>query len=340
MTTADRLRQLLNQRILILDGAMGTMVQGYKLGEADYRGERFKDWHRDLKGNNDLLVLSQPAIIREIHGKYLEGGADLVETNTFNAQRISMADYGMEELSYEMNVAAARLAREATDEWTAKTPEKPRFVAGALGPTNRTASISPDVNDPAARNVTYDELVAAYLEQANGLIDGGADILLIETIFDTLNAKAAIFACKTLFEQRGQAWPIIISGTITDASGRTLSGQTAEAFWNSVSHAEPLAIGLNCALGAREMRPYIAELARVADCYISCYPNAGLPNAFGEYDEKPEDTACVIEEFAVSGLVNIVGGCCGTTPDHIAHIARHVSDKKPRALPIREDLPA
>jgi 5-methyltetrahydrofolate--homocysteine methyltransferase len=332
----SRLRSLLGERILVLDGAMGTMVQGYKLGEADYRGERFAEWHRDLKGNNDLLVLTQPDIVREIHGKYLEAGADLIETNTFNAQRISMADYGMESLSYELNVEAARLARAATDEWTAKTPDKPRFVAGALGPTNRTASISPDVNDPAARNVTYDELVEAYLEQARGLVDGGADILLIETIFDTLNAKAAIFACKTLFEARGQDWPIIISGTITDASGRTLSGQTAEAFWTSVSHARPLAIGLNCALGAKEMRPYIAELSRVADCFISCYPNAGLPNAFGEYDEKPEETACIVEEFAASGLVNIVGGCCGTTPEHIAHIARHVADKKPRALPVTE----
>jgi 5-methyltetrahydrofolate--homocysteine methyltransferase len=329
----DLLRRRLDERILILDGAMGTMVQGYRLGEADYRGERFRDWPRDLKGNNDLLVLTQPAIIREIHGQYLEAGADLIETNTFNAQRISLADYGMEELAYELNLAAAKLAREAADEWTARTPEQPRFVAGALGPTNRTASISPDVNDPAARNVSFDELVAAYLEQARGLTDGGADLLLIETIFDTLNAKAAIFACQTLFEDRGREWPIIISGTITDASGRTLSGQTTEAFWNAIRHAQPLAVGLNCALGAKEMRPYIAELARVADCYVSCYPNAGLPNAFGEYDERPHDTACVIEEFAASGLVNIVGGCCGTTPEHIAHIAQHVRDKRPRPLP-------
>ncbi len=329
----DLLRRRLDERILILDGAMGTMVQGYRLGEADYRGERFRDWPRDLKGNNDLLVLTQPAIIQEIHGKYLEAGADLVETNTFNAQRISLADYGMEDLAYELNVAAAGLAREAADAWTARTPEQPRFVAGALGPTNRTASISPDVNDPAARNVTYDELVAAYLEQARGLVDGGADLLLIETIFDTLNAKAAIFACRTLFEERGCEWPIIISGTITDASGRTLSGQTTEAFWNSIRHAQPLAVGLNCALGAKEMRPYLVELARVADCYVSCYPNAGLPNAFGEYDERPHDTACVIEEFATAGLVNIVGGCCGTTPEHVAHIAQHVRDKRPRRLP-------
>jgi 5-methyltetrahydrofolate--homocysteine methyltransferase len=330
------LRRQLDERILILDGAMGTMVQGYRLGEADYRGERFRDWPRDLKGNNDLLVLTQPAIIREIHGQYLEAGADLIETNTFNAQRISLADYGMEELAYELNLAAAKLAREAADAWTAQTPAQPRFVAGALGPTNRTASISPDVNDPAARNVSFDELVTAYLEQARGLTDGGADLLLIETVFDTLNAKAAIFACQTLFEERGREWPIIISGTITDASGRTLSGQTTEAFWNAIRHAQPLAVGLNCALGAKEMRPYLAELARVADCYVSCYPNAGLPNAFGEYDERPHDTACVIEEFAASGLVNIVGGCCGTTPEHIAHIAEHVRGKKPRALPQRE----
>ncbi|MCC6301420.1 MAG: methionine synthase [Gammaproteobacteria bacterium] len=325
----DLLKDLLARRLLVLDGAMGTMVQGYKLGEADYRGERFKDWPRDLKGNNDLLVLTQPAIIREIHGKYLAAGADIIETDSFNAQRISMADYGMEALSYEMNVAAARVAREAAD--AASTPDRPRFVAGAIGPTNRTASISPDVNDPAKRNVTYDELVAAYLEQARGLVDGGADLLLIETIFDTLNAKAAIFACLTLFEERGRRWPIVISGTITDASGRTLSGQVAEAFWNSVCHARPLAIGLNCALGGKDMRPYIAELSRLADCYISCYPNAGLPNAFGEYDELPQDTGATIREFAQSGLVNIVGGCCGTTPPHIAAIAKAVADVKPRA---------
>jgi 5-methyltetrahydrofolate--homocysteine methyltransferase len=332
VSTAARLEALLRQRILILDGAMGTMIQGYSLGEAEYRGERFRDWHRDLKGNNDLLVLSQPAIIHEIHCKYLQAGADLIETNTFNSQRISLADYGMEDLAYEMNLEAARLARRAADEFS--TPDKPRFVCGALGPTNRTASISPDVNDPGKRNVSFDELVSAYHEQARGLLDGGSDILLIETIFDTLNAKAAIFACETLFEERGQRWPVIISGTITDASGRTLSGQVTEAFWNAVRHARPLAVGLNCALGAKEMRPYIAELARVADCHISCYPNAGLPNAFGEYDEKPHDTACILEEFAGAGLVNIVGGCCGTTPDHIAHIAEHVQKQKPRPLPL------
>jgi 5-methyltetrahydrofolate--homocysteine methyltransferase len=323
-----QLRSLLARRILVIDGAMGTMVQGYKLEEADYRGERFRDWEHDLKGNNDLLVLTQPGIIREIHAKYLAAGADIIETNSFNAQRISMADYKMESLSYEMNVAAARVARQAAD--AASTPEHPRFVAGAIGPTNRTCSISPDVNDPAKRNVTYDELVEAYLEQARGLVDGGSDLFLIETIFDTLNAKAAIFACLTLFEERGRKWPIIISGTITDASGRTLSGQVAEAFWNSVRHARPLAIGLNCALGGKDMRPYIAELSQLADCYVSCYPNAGLPNAFGEYDELPQDTAAIIREFAQSGLVNIVGGCCGTTPPHIGAIAKAVSDVTPR----------
>ncbi len=322
------LKDLLARRILVIDGAMGTMVQGYKLDEADYRGERFKDWEHDLKGNNDLLVLTQPAIIREIHAKYLAAGADIIETNSFNAQCISMADYKMESLSYEMNVAAARVARDAVD--AISTPERPRFVAGAIGPTNRTCSISPDVNDPARRNVTYDQLVEAYLEQARGLVDGGSDLFLIETIFDTLNAKAAIFACLTLFEERGRKWPIVISGTITDASGRTLSGQVAEAFWNSVRHARPLAIGLNCALGGKDMRPYIAELSQLADCYVSCYPNAGLPNAFGEYDELPQDTAAIIREFALSSLVNIVGGCCGTTPPHIGAIAQAVSDVKPR----------
>ncbi len=334
MTDRDTLERLLADRILILDGAMGTMIQGYRLEEAQYRGSRFADWPRDLKGNNDLLALTQPQIIGEIHRKYLAAGADLIETNTFNAQRISMADYGMEALAYEINVEAAKLARAAADEFS--TPEKPRFVAGALGPTNRTASISPDVNDAGKRNVSFDELVAAYLEAARGLVEGGVDLLLIETIFDTLNAKAAIFACETLFDEIGRRLPVIISGTITDASGRTLSGQVVEAFWNSVRHARPLAIGLNCALGAKEMRPYIAELSRVADCYICCYPNAGLPNAFGEYDEKPHDTACVLEDFAASGFVNILGGCCGTTPEHIAAIGEHVRSQKPRALPLKQ----
>ncbi|WP_420114143.1 methionine synthase [Pseudactinotalea sp.] len=308
---------------------MGTMIQRHGLSEADYRGERFADWPSDLKGNNDLLVLSQPDIIRGIHREYLDAGADLVETNTFNAQRISMADYGMEDLALEMNVAAAGLAREAAD--AAETADgRPRFVAGALGPTNRTASISPDVNDPGARNVSFDELVSAYLEQAGGLVDGGADLLLIETIFDTLNAKAAIFAVQTLFEQRGRRWPIIISGTITDASGRTLSGQVTEAFWNSVRHARPLAVGLNCALGADEMRPYLAELGQVADTFVSCYPNAGLPNAFGEYDVTPEAMAGTVGEFGEAGLINILGGCCGTTPDHIAAFADAVKNAAPR----------
>jgi 5-methyltetrahydrofolate--homocysteine methyltransferase len=281
----DSLAALLRSRILILDGAMGTMLQRHGFSEADYRGERFADWPTDVRGNSDLLSLTQPAAITGIHRAYLDAGADIIETNTFSAQRISLTDYGMQELGYELNLASARLARAACDEAEAATPDRPRFVAGALGPTNRTASISPDVNDPGARNVSYQDLVEAYLEQANGLVDGGADILLIETIFDTLNAKAAIFALETLFEQRGRRWPVMISGTITDASGRTLSGQVTEAFWNSVRHARPLVVGLNCALGAAEMRPYLAELARVSDAFISCYPNAGLPNAFGEYDE-------------------------------------------------------
>ncbi|HEU5267835.1 MAG TPA: homocysteine S-methyltransferase family protein, partial [Jatrophihabitans sp.] len=281
----DALSAALQARILLLDGAMGTMLQRFAFSEADYRGTRFADWPTDVKGNNDLLSLTQPDAIASIHHAYLDAGSDLIETNTFNAQRISLADYDMQDLAYEINVAAARLARAAADEVTARDPGKPRFVVGALGPTNRTASISPDVNDPGARNVTYTELVEAYLEQANGLVDGGVDVLIIETIFDTLNAKAAVFAVETLFEQRGRRWPVMISGTITDASGRTLSGQVTEAFWNSVRHAKPISIGLNCALGAAEMRPYLAELARVGDCFVSCYPNAGLPNAFGEYDE-------------------------------------------------------
>ncbi|WP_197704745.1 methionine synthase [Jatrophihabitans sp. GAS493] len=314
----------------MLDGAMGTMIQRHTFSEAEYRGDRFADWDRDLAGNNDLLSLTQPETISAIHRAYLDAGADLIETNTFNAQRISLADYGMEDLAYELNFESARLARVECDAVTEADPSRPRFVVGTLGPTNRTASISPDVNDPGARNVTYMELVEAYLEQANGLVDGGVDVLIIETIFDTLNAKAAIFAVETLFEQRGRRWPLMISGTITDASGRTLSGQVTEAFWNSVRHAKPLLIGLNCALGAAEMRPYLAELARVADCFISCYPNAGLPNAFGEYDESPDQTAAIVREFAESGLVNILGGCCGTTPQHIGAIASLVAGIAPR----------
>ena len=326
--TAARLDALARERILIIDGAMGTMIQGYKLSEADYRGERFKAWPHDLKGNNDLLTLTQPQIVREIHRKYLEAGADIIETNTFNSQTISLADYHMQELAYELNFEAARIARLEAD--AIATPDKPRFVAGTLGPTNRTASISPDVNDPGARNVSYAQLVTAYAECTRGLIDGGAHIIMIETIFDTLNAKAAVFAVEQVFAERGLRLPIIISGTITDASGRTLSGQVTEAFWNSLSHARPFAIGLNCALGGRDMRPYIAELSRIADCYVSAYPNAGLPNAFGEYDETPDQTAEIIAEFADAGLVNIVGGCCGTSPAHIASIARHVAGKRPR----------
>jgi 5-methyltetrahydrofolate--homocysteine methyltransferase len=326
----ESLTEILRSRILFLDGAMGTLIQRHGFGEADFRGERFADWPSDLKGNNDLLSLTQPEAISDIHRAYLDAGADIVETNTFNAQRISLADYNMQELSYELNRESARLARAACDAATAATPDRPRFVAGALGPTNRTASISPDVNDPGARNVTYAELVDAYLEQANGLVDGGADLLFIETIFDTLNAKAAIFAAETLFEQRGRRWPLVISGTITDASGRTLSGQVTEAFWHSVRHAQPLLVGLNCALGAKEMRPYLAELARVADCFVSCYPNAGLPNAFGEYDETPEQTSSTLQEFAQSGMVNLVGGCCGTTPEHVSALAQAVTGLAPR----------
>jgi len=336
--TASTLTSLLRERILVLDGAMGTMVQTYDLEERDYRGERFKDWHCDLKNNNDILALTRPEIIREVHGRYLDAGADIIETNTFAAQAISQADYGLESVCYELNVTAAALARAAVDEAIARDPNRPRFVAGALGPTTRTASISPDVNDPGARNVSYEALVAAYLEAATGLMDGGVDLLLIETIFDTLNARAAIFACETLFEQRGRRWPVLISGTITDASGRTLSGQVTEAFWASVRHARPLAVGLNCALGGREMRPYIQEMARLADTFVLCYPNAGLPNAFGGYDEGPVDTSSVLGEFAASGFVNIVGGCCGTTPDHIAAVAEAVRGIPPRVPPHREPI--
>lgn len=327
----DELKAALSQRIMVIDGAMGTAIQRDRPDEAGYRGDRFTEWPTALQGNNDLLTLTQPQIIEGIHREYLEAGADILETNTFNANAISLADYDMVDLSYELNYAGAALARKAADEFS--TPDKPRYVAGALGPTTRTASISPDVNDPGARNVSYDELVAAYLEAANGLVDGGADILLIETIFDSLNSKAAVFAVETLFEDRGRRWPVIISGTITDASGRTLSGQVTEAFWNSIRHSKPIAVGLNCALGAPEMRPYIAEMARIADTYVSCYPNAGLPNAFGEYDESPERQAGYIAHFADAGLVNIVGGCCGTAPPHIAEIAKVVEGKPPRALP-------
>ncbi|HEY5758372.1 MAG TPA: methionine synthase, partial [Steroidobacter sp.] len=329
------LRRLLTERIVMLDGGMGTMIQGYKLTEADYRGERFKDWPCDLKGNSDLLVLTRPEIIKAIHAKYLESGADIVETNTFTANYSSQADYQMEDLVREINLAGAKVAREAADEHFAKTGEV-KFVAGALGPTNRTASLSPNVNDPAFRNIDFDQLSDTYLIGARALIEAGVDILLIETIFDTLNAKAAIFAARQAIDEAGIDIPIIISGTITDASGRTLSGQTTEAFWNSVSHAKPLAIGLNCALGAKQLRPYIEELARIADVYVSAYPNAGLPNAFGEYDEHACETADLVKEFATSGFVNILGGCCGTTPDHIKHIREAVAGIKPRTPPVIE----
>ena len=327
----DELTATLRARIMVIDGAMGTAIQRDRPDEAGYRGERFADWPSDLQGNNDLLNLTQPQIIAAIHREYLEAGADILETNTFNANAVSLSDYGMAELSYELNHAGAALARAACDEFS--TPEQPRYVAGALGPTTRTASISPDVNDPGARNVTYDQLATAYLEAANGLVDGGADLIIIETIFDTLNAKAAVFALETLFEDRGRRWPVIISGTITDASGRTLSGQVTEAFWNSIRHAKPLAVGLNCALGAPEMRPYIAEMSRIADTFVSCYPNAGLPNAFAEYDETPERQAGYLAEFAEAGLINLAGGCCGTTPAHIAEIARVVEGLPPRRVP-------
>ena len=332
----DRLKALaaaLQSRVLVLDGAMGTMIQRYKLDEAGYRGARFASHPRDVKGNNDLLILSQPQIIGDIHRAYLAAGADIIETNTFSGTRIAQADYGMEALAYELNLEGAKLARAAADEFTAKTPDKPRWVAGAIGPTNRTASISPDVNDPGFRNVTFDQLRAAFREQAEGLIDGGADLILVETIIDTLNAKAALFAIDEVFEARKFALPIMISGTITDQSGRILSGQTTEAFWNSLRHAKPLTIGLNCALGAAQLRPYVAELSRVADTYVHAYPNAGLPNEFGGYDEAPEHTAGHLTAWAKDGLVNIVGGCCGTTPDHIAAIAKGVAGLKPRILP-------
>ena len=331
MSTLHTLKSLLAQRILIIDGAMGTMIQRHKLEEADYRGERFADWASDLKGNNDLLVLTQPQIIQGIHEAYLDAGADIIETNSFNGTRVSMSDYHMEELVHEINFEAARLAKAACEKYS--TPDKPRFVAGVLGPTSRTCSISPNVNDPAFRNITFDELKENYIEATHALIEGGADILLIETVFDTLNCKAAIFAVKEVFHQIGYELPLMISGTITDASGRTLTGQTAEAFWNSVRHGDLLSIGFNCALGADAMRPHVKTIADVADTFVSAHPNAGLPNAFGGYDETPEQTAAFIREFAESGLINITGGCCGTTPDHIRAIYHAVKDIKPRQVP-------
>ncbi len=330
----DQLTDALGRRIVMLDGGMGTLVQTHGLSEADYRGERFADWPQDLRGNTDLLCLTRPDVVGSIHTAYLEAGADIISTNTFTATRIAQADYALEDFGYELNVAAARIAREAVDAVIADPTAPDKWVAGALGPTNRTASISPDVNDAGARNVTYDELVEAYLEQARGLVDGGVDLLMVETVFDTLNAKAAIFALETLFEENERRWPVIISGTITDASGRTLSGQVTEAFWNSIRHARPLAVGLNCALGASELRPYVAELSRAADCFVSAHPNAGLPNAFGEYDETPDQMANVLGEFASAQLVNIVGGCCGTRPEHIAAVRAAIEGQSPRVPPV------
>jgi 5-methyltetrahydrofolate--homocysteine methyltransferase len=333
ITAEERIRAAAARRILVIDGAMGTLIQGLKLGEADFRGERFKDWPRDLKGNNDLLVITRPDAIREFHLQYFRAGADIVETNTFASTRIAQADYGLEDYAYELNVAGARVAREAADRVTKETPERPRFVAGSIGPTNRSASISPDVNNPGFRNISFDELVEAYGEAARGLIDGGADLILFETIFDTLNAKAGIVAVEQVFAEKGVRLPVMISGTITDLSGRTLSGQTPTAFWYSVRHSHPLTIGLNCALGAKEMRAHIAEIGRAADTLVCAYPNAGLPNEFGEYDESPEAMAEMLGEFARSGLVNVVGGCCGTTPAHIQAIAGAVAGIAPRAIP-------
>ncbi len=332
-TRIAQIHASIKERILILDGGMGTLIQSHKLQEADYRGERFADYHMDIAGNNDLLSLTQPEIIADIHRAYLESGADILETNTFNATRLSLSDYEMEDLAHEINFESAKIARQVADELSVKEPHKPRFVAGVIGPTSRTCSISPDVNDPSARNVTFDELVSNYLESLDGLIKGGADLILIETIFDTLNAKAAVFAVLEYFEREDIELPLMISGTITDASGRTLSGQTTEAFYNSLEHAKPLSIGLNCALGAKELRTYVQELSRIANCYVSAHPNAGLPNEFGEYDETPEETASIVEEFASSGFLNIIGGCCGTTPGHIQAIAQAMENKKPRQIP-------
>ena len=339
MAWADRsarvtaLQAATESRILVLDGAMGTMIQRRSPEEADYRGERFAKWNQDVKGNNDLLSLTQPAMIREIHDEYLDAGSDIIETNTFSGTTIAQADYAMQSIAREINVESARIAREAADAFTEKTPDKPRWVAGAIGPTNRTASISPDVNDPAKRNVDFEELRVAYREATEGLMEGGVDILLVETIFDTLNAKAALFAIDEAFAAASEKLPVMISGTITDKSGRTLSGQTAEAFWNSVRHSQPFSVGLNCALGAEDMRAHIAELSRVSDVRVSAYPNAGLPNAFGGYDETPETTSAHLRDWAQSGYVNIVGGCCGTTPDHIRAVADAVSGLPPRVAP-------
>ena len=333
MSVAATLKKLLAERIMIIDGAMGTMIQKHKLTEEDYRGERFCNYEHSLKGNNDLLVLTQPQIILDIHRAFLEAGADILETNTFSANVISMADYHMQNLVWELNVEATRLARKAADEYTALNPNKPRFVAGSIGPTNRTASLSPDVNNPGYRAVNFDDLKSAYREQTQALMEAGCDLLLVETVFDTLNCKAALFAINELKEELNSDIPVMVSGTITDNSGRTLSGQTPEAFWNSVSHGDIISVGFNCALGAEQMRPYVEEISRVAWINVSCYPNAGLPNEFGEYDDTPDGMAAVLEAWCKEGWVNMVGGCCGTTPDHIKAIAQAAAKYKPRVLP-------
>jgi 5-methyltetrahydrofolate--homocysteine methyltransferase len=332
MYSKPNIYEVINQRILVLDGAMGTMLQRYKFEEEDYRGERFKNWESPLKGNNDLLSLTQPHAIEAVHRKYLEAGADIIETNTFSATTIAMADYHMEDLVYELNFESAKIARKVCDEFTAQNPEKPRFVAGSVGPTNKTASLSPDVNDPGYRAITFDELRIAYKQQCEALLDGGSDLLLVETIFDTLNAKAALFAIDEIQEERNIKIPVMVSGTITDASGRTLSGQTAEAFLISVSHLNLLSVGFNCALGAKQLTPYLETISNNSEYFVSAYPNAGLPNAFGHYDESPEFMAEQIREYAEKGLVNIVGGCCGTTPEHIAAIAEIVKNYQPRKI--------
>lgn len=331
------IENILKERILVLDGAMGTMIQRYSLEEPDFRGERFLNHPHPLKGNNDLLSITRPDVIKEIHKKYLETGADIIETNTFSSTSVAQADYHLEALAYELNYQSAKIAREVADEFTKGNPSKPRFVAGALGPTNKTASISPQVNDPGYRAITFDQLVDAYYEQTKGLVEGGSDLLLVETIFDTLNAKAALFAIQKYFDDAGNVLPIMVSGTITDASGRTLSGQTTEAFMISMSHVPLLSIGLNCALGANQLRPYLQVMARESDTFVSAYPNAGLPNAFGHYDQTPEEMAAQIEEYLKDGLVNIVGGCCGTTPDHIKKIAEVAMKYKPRVLDLVVD---
>jgi len=327
------IKEILKDRILVLDGAMGTMVQGYGLKETDFRGLEFKNHATDLMGNNDILSITRPDIVKEIHEAYLEAGADLIETNTFNANSISQSDYHLEHMAYDLNLYSAKIAREVCDNFTKENPKKPRFVCGAIGPTNQTASMSPDVSNPGHRNVDFDELMLAYKEQGKGLVDGGVDILLIETVFDTLNCKAALFAVQSLFNEIGKEIPVMVSGTITDASGRLLSGQTVEAFWHSIFHVDLLAVGLNCALGAEEMRPYLASLSKITDANILVYPNAGLPNEFGGYDESPERMAMQLSEFTDSNLVNIIGGCCGTTPDHIAAFSNSVKGKSPRTIP-------